>query len=106
MQTFLPPRRLSSRSPSQLLNFNREASKWAAHWLRGSSNKPGASALQPSEGSPGPDGADQLKNLANSQLPHGHIWNDLEGPVCHSDFYIIIDSAKCTVELQLVSILL
>lgn len=80
--SFLPPRHPSSLSLSFLLNFNWEASKWAAQWLRGSSNKPGASALQASEDSPGPllSGADQLKNLANSQLPHGPIWNKLKGP--------------------------
>lgn len=85
----LPPLHLSSLSLSFLLNFNWEASKWAAQWLRGSSNKPGASGLQASEDSPGPllNGADQLKNLANSQLPHGPIWNKFKGPLHYLCLY-------------------
>lgn len=62
--SILPPLHPSSLSRSLLLNFNWEASKWAVQWLRASSNKVGASALQASEDSPGPllNGADQLKN--------------------------------------------
>lgn len=62
-----------------LLNFNWEASKCAAQWLRASSNKPGASVLRASEDSCGLllNKADQL--ITPRQIPAASlfctIWN-------------------------------
>lgn len=67
----LPPLHASPLSPSLLLNFNWEASKWAPHWLRASSNKVGASVLQAIEDSSGPllNTADQLKTWQTLSCP-------------------------------------